>query len=102
VVAALLSQEKIDNIKNSMTFPGDCITAMMKERGIAAHQIDEVLVSTNIIVPHHCRPNAEAQQITGSDERFAARMARRIRRIKHIGHLANPMISRIRKLQHLR
>lgn len=53
-ITALLSQEKIDNIKNSAAFPREAIEAVLKEREISAMDIDEVVIAGTMIFPQHC------------------------------------------------
>lgn len=53
-ITALLSQEKIDNIKNSAAFPSDAIKAVLAERGLVAKDIDEIVMASTMIFPQHC------------------------------------------------
>lgn len=53
-ITALLSQEKLDNIKNSSAFPSDAIVAVLAERRLAARDIDEVVIASRMIFPQHC------------------------------------------------
>lgn len=53
-ITALLSQEKIDNVKNSAAFPQAAIEAVLKERGLRAEDIDEVVIASQMIFPQHC------------------------------------------------
>lgn len=50
-LAGLLSQEKIDNIKNSATFPADAIHALMAECDLTLEAIDEVVIASNDVYP---------------------------------------------------
>ena len=54
VITMLLSQEKIDNIKNSATFPREAIQAVLTERKLTSQKIDEVVIAGTMIVPQHC------------------------------------------------
>ena len=53
-ITALLSQEKIDNIKNSATFPREAIEAVLTERKLSSQDIDEVVIAGTMIFPQHC------------------------------------------------
>lgn len=53
-ITALLSQEKLDNIKNSAAFPYDAIKAVLSERGLGLQDIDEVVIASRMIFPQHC------------------------------------------------
>ena len=54
-ITALLSQEKLDNIKNSAMFPRDVIEAVLAERGLDPQDIDEVIIAGRMIFPQHCQ-----------------------------------------------
>lgn len=53
-ITALLSQEKLDNVKNSAAFPHDAINAVLEERGLQPQYIDEVVIASQMIFPQHC------------------------------------------------
>lgn len=53
-LVGLLSQEKLDNIKNSAAFPGDAINSLLQECGIAADQIDAIAIAGNDVFPSYC------------------------------------------------
>lgn len=53
-ITAVLSQEKIDNIKNSAAFPAGAIEAILAERNLTNSDIDEVAVAGNEIFPERC------------------------------------------------
>jgi carbamoyltransferase len=53
-VVALLSQEKLDNIKNSEVFPSQAIEAVFSQCGLVADDIDEVLIAGKMLFPRHC------------------------------------------------
>lgn len=53
-ITALLSQEKIDNIKNSAAFPQAAIKAVLRECELSAGDIDEVVIASQMIYPRHC------------------------------------------------
>lgn len=53
-ITALLSQEKLDNIKNSPAFPRDAIEAVLMARGLGPQDIDEVIIAGRMIFPQHC------------------------------------------------
>ena len=53
-IVGLLSQEKIDNIKNSATFPIQAAQKLIEECGLAWEDIAEVAISGTDIFPAHC------------------------------------------------
>jgi carbamoyltransferase len=53
-ITALLSQEKLDNIKNSAAFPREAVEAALAERGLGPQDIDEVVIASRMIFPQHC------------------------------------------------
>ena len=53
-ITMALSQEKIDNIKNSATFPRRAIEVVLNERNLTSQDIDEVVIAGTMIVPKHC------------------------------------------------
>jgi len=54
VLVGLLSQEKLDNIKNSAAFPTEAIDSLLEECGIPADQIDAVAIAGNDVFPSYC------------------------------------------------
>lgn len=48
---AVLSQEKLDNIKNSAAFPGEAIDAMLAEVSWGKENISEVVVASDVVYP---------------------------------------------------
>ena len=63
-ITMLLSQEKIDNVKNSAAFPREAIEAVLKERKLTSQNIDEVVIATKMIFPRHCM-HPQNQEIVG-------------------------------------
>jgi carbamoyltransferase len=53
-ITAVLSQEKLDNIKNSAAFPVDAIQAVLALRNVQASEIDEVAVAGHELFPERC------------------------------------------------
>lgn len=53
-LVGLLSQEKLDNIKNSAAFPHDAIKCLLEECGISPDQIDVVAIAGNDVFPSYC------------------------------------------------
>lgn len=53
-VVGLLSQEKIDNIKNSAAFPSGAIDLLLDQCGITRDEIDEIAIAGLAIYPKHC------------------------------------------------
>ena len=78
-VTALLSQEKLDNIKNSQAFPIDAIQAVLGERGLDAKDIDEVVIASRMVFPQHC---LDPQRIEPASDHLnppaAVRLAKRL------------------------
>jgi predicted NodU family carbamoyl transferase len=78
-ITALLSQEKLDNIKNSDAFPSAAIDAVLGERGLDADSIDEVVIASHMIFPQHCAPPTQKANVSDhlrppSSVRFAKRI----------------------------
>ena len=48
-IVAALSQEKMDNVKNSAAFPGQAIEAMLSEVGWRVQDIEHVVVASNSV-----------------------------------------------------
>lgn len=53
-MAALVSQEKMDNIKNSSAFPAEAIAAILNQCKLHPRDIDEVVIASQMIFPQHC------------------------------------------------
>ncbi|MEW6682136.1 MAG: carbamoyltransferase C-terminal domain-containing protein [Nitrospirota bacterium] len=53
-LVGLLSQEKIDNIKNSAAFPKDAIAVLLDECGIEPRQIEAIAIAGNDVFPSYC------------------------------------------------
>lgn len=53
-VVGLLSQEKIDNIKNSADFPSGAIETLLDYCGVARQEIDEIAIAGLAVYPKHC------------------------------------------------
>jgi carbamoyltransferase len=53
-LVGLLSQEKLDNIKNSAAFPKEAIDALLQECCMTADQIDAVAIAGNDVFPSCC------------------------------------------------
>lgn len=80
-ITALLSQEKIDNIKNSAAFPNAAVAAVLQECALQASEIDEVVIASHMIFPQHCA--LTTQQAEVSDHLrppLLVRLAKRIER----------------------
>lgn len=54
VVKAGLSQEKLDDIKNSAGFPKDAILALLNEVGVQAGEIDHLAIAGREVFPRRC------------------------------------------------
>lgn len=76
-VTSLLSQEKIDNVKNSAAFPSQAIEAMLHERHLSPAHVDHVVIASKTIFPQHCAVG---------EQKEAA-----------IDHLAQPLLVRLAK-----
>jgi len=53
-LVGLLSQEKIDNIKNSAAFPKDAMDSLLDECGIAPDEIEAIAIAGNDVFPSYC------------------------------------------------
>jgi len=53
-ITAVLSQEKIDNIKNSAAFPADAVQAILTQRNLTNEDIDEVVIASKEVFPARC------------------------------------------------
>ena len=53
-VVAALSEEKLDNIKNSAGFPAKAIAAILKEHELSAADIDHIAMASNEVFPRRC------------------------------------------------
>lgn len=53
-VVGLLSQEKIDNIKNSAAFPSGAIDLLLEQCGVARNEVDEIAIAGLAVYPEHC------------------------------------------------
>lgn len=78
-ITALLSQEKLDNIKNSAAFPLDAIKAVLAERGLGPQDIDEVVIASRMIFPQHCL-NPRGQEVASDhlNPPTTVRLAKRV------------------------
>ncbi len=78
-ITALLSQEKLDNVKNSAAFPQAAIQAVLRERGLRAVDIDEVVIASQMIFPQHCADHV-SQELASDHLRppSAVRLAKRL------------------------
>lgn len=53
-LVGLLSQEKLDNIKNSAAFPKDAMDSLLEECGVSPDEIDAVVIAGNEVFPSYC------------------------------------------------
>ena len=53
-VRGALSQEKLDDIKNSAGFPKDAIYALLDELGLGIDDIDQVAIAGHDVFPRRC------------------------------------------------
>lgn len=53
-ITALLSQERIDGVKNSAAFPRKAIEAVLPERELCSQDIDEVVIAGTMNFPKYC------------------------------------------------
>jgi carbamoyltransferase len=78
-IIALLSQEKIDNVKNSATFPRDAIVSILRECGLEARDIDEVAIAGLMIFPAHCtEESAQERIIDHNNPPITVKLAKRL------------------------
>jgi carbamoyltransferase len=97
-ITALLSQEKLDNIKNSAAFPSDAIDAILKERGLSAQNIDEVIIASRMIFPQHCLgPRGQESASDHLNPPASVRFAKQIEK-----SLAGILLSRVFRKARLR
>jgi carbamoyltransferase len=59
-ICGVLSQEKVDNIKNSSAFPKEATTVLLKECGISAADITCIVICGNYIRSNFLRDSAES------------------------------------------
>lgn len=80
-ITALLSQEKLDNIKNSAAFPSEAIRAVLRQRGLSAGDIDEVAIASHMVFPEHCRAAGSTVKVSDHLKRpFHIEIAKRLER----------------------
>lgn len=78
-ITALLSQEKLDNVKNSAAFPRAAIEAVLIERGLSAQDIDEVVIASRMIFPQHCAdPRGQERASDHLNPPSTVRLAKRV------------------------
>ena len=63
-IASLLSQEKVDNVKNSSVFPTEAIRAILDQNGLDAKSIDEVVIASQMIFPQHCVAPGKHEEVS--------------------------------------
>jgi carbamoyltransferase len=69
VVKAGLSQEKLDDVKNSAGFPADAIRAMLVEVGLRVEDIDEVAIAGHDVYPRRCYDYLFRKEVTDGASR---------------------------------
>ncbi|MBE0530655.1 MAG: hypothetical protein IH626_07475 [Rhodospirillales bacterium] len=69
VVKAGLSQEKLDDLKNSAGFPADAIRAMLDEIGLRSEDIDEVAIAGRDVYPRRCYDYLFRKEVTDGASR---------------------------------
>lgn len=84
-IVAVLSQEKMDNVKNSAAFPGQAIEAMLREVGWNIKDIDHVVIASNTVYA----PEAYAYLFDAKQRVVNANPA--IRRGKQLERLFGPL-----------
>ena len=50
----MLSQERVDNVKNSCAFPAEAIRAVLESRNLSIEAIDEVAIAGREVFPSRC------------------------------------------------
>ncbi len=99
-ITALLSQEKIDNIKNSAAFPQAAIEAVLRECGLTAGDIDEVVIASQMIFPQHCADKGSQGYVSDHlRPPSTVRLAKRVER-SLAGHLLQGMFRYARMRRH--
>jgi carbamoyltransferase len=69
VVKAGLSQEKLDDVKNSAGFPADAIRAMLVELDLRTEDIDEVAIAGHDVYPQRCYDYLFRKEVTDDASR---------------------------------
>ena len=54
VITSVLSQEKLDNIKNSAVFPQQAIQAVLDQEKLSTADIQQIAVASLVVYPQHC------------------------------------------------
>ena len=54
LIIGLLSQEKLNDIKNSAAFPSESIKALLNELNLSYNDIDEIAIAGEHIHPQYC------------------------------------------------
>jgi len=102
VVKAGLSQEKLDDVKNSAGFPKDAVTAMLDEVGVGVEDIDEVAVAGHVVYPRRCYDYLFQQEATDGATRtgivgFARKLDSAV-----IGRIAPELLNPLRRVHQAR
>ncbi len=74
-ILGVLSQEKIDGIKNSAVFPGEAINALLAQSGKKIEDITDVAIAGTSIFPARCYAHLQGNR-TQHQERKANRTAK--------------------------
>lgn len=69
VVRAGLSQEKLDDVKNSAGFPGDAIRAVLDEVGATVEDIDAIAIAGCDVYPRRCYDYLFQDEVTDGASR---------------------------------
>lgn len=96
-ILGALSQEKLDNVKNSAAFPQEAIVALCEEHGWRLDDIDEVVMASNVVYP----PSAYEYLFTRSPTRAGGTyrlvdLAKRLER-SPLGTVAGPLFRNLRR-----
>jgi len=99
-ITAMLSQEKIDNIKNSAAFPSAAIEAVFAERGIGPEKIDEIVIASHMIYPQHCLAQGAKEAV--SDHMNPPAFVKLAKRLEEglFGNLLSGLLEAGRKRRH--
>jgi len=98
-VTALLSQEKLDNIKNSTAFPSAAIHAALTERGLSPSDIDQVIIASQTIFPEHClEATSESSSPVRPNSSATMRFIKWSR--QRLGPIAGECLYQLREMRH--
>ena len=78
VITSVLSQEKLDNIKNSAVFPQQAIQAVLDQEKLSTADIHQIAVASLVVYPQHCFDYLFNRYNTIEDRSITLRFAKRL------------------------